>query len=47
MFPSMRTVLFNLKQCVVSGGSEGTEGRAGQGQALAGGMRGQARVGLR
>lgn len=34
MFLSMRTFLFNLKQCSVSGGSEGTGGGAGQGKAL-------------
>lgn len=38
MFPSMGAILFNLKQCLVSGGSEGTEGRAGQGQALVRGL---------
>lgn len=31
MFPSMRTLLFNLKQRLVSSGSEGTQSRAGQG----------------
>ena len=45
MFPSMRTLLFNLKQCLVSSGSEGTQSRAGQGMPLDGGVRpGQSRA---
>lgn len=39
MLSSMRTFLVNLKQRLVSGGREGTQGRTGQGKALGRGQK--------